>query len=79
MKQHDKMRNLTAHQLTEAAKKHDYIVVRHWSGVKVGVNCRFVLTKSMQYKARNNPETRFMSYYPCSFMEYISLKEPFIL
>lgn len=70
-----KVRYLTVKQLRQTASKYKYIAVRYDDGV-IGINCKIQNTKKAK-SASDETVTNAISYYPISFMEYISLKTPF--
>ena len=68
------MENLTVRQLLKACKENDYIIVRYPSGNSHAINCKVgeLAFKLGDYDMEK--QTRFISYSPCNFMEYISRK-----
>lgn len=68
--------NLTVIEIKKACNENDYIAMRHSSGDLVGINCKVGRMKLMVNKP--NVVTRYQSYKPISFMEYISIKTPFV-
>jgi len=72
------MKNITAKQLNEICKAHDFILARFPNGYKMGINCKVANLQSV--KKRYNPKniTSFVSYKPCGILEYIQHKHPFI-
>ena len=72
------MKNLTAQQLYEACMNHRFLILRYSSDNSViAVNCKVARLKILsKFKTIEQP-TKFISYMPCGFMEYISKKVPF--
>jgi hypothetical protein len=70
------MKNMMVSQIKKACEENRFIVLRHASGFLMGVNCRVATLKKLEDKV--DLETDYMSFYPASFHEYISLKAPFI-
>ena len=69
---------MTAGQLYNACKSHQYLVLRY-ANVKltIAVNCKLAMLKRFDEFKDNDIKTKFISYYPCGFMEYISKKIPY--
>lgn len=74
------MKNLTAQQLYELCKMHRFLILRYKSDNSIiAVNCKVArLTILSKFEKIDQP-TKYISYSPCGFMEYISLKIPFII
>jgi len=74
------MKNLTRQQLQNASLIHKYMILRYRNGSCIAINSKVTRTKKPVEKLAKNPHkrTNFISFKPCSFMEYISLKTPFI-
>ncbi len=74
------MRRLTMKQIDYICKNNKYIVLRYFDNETIAVNCRIseISKRKHKDKLNLNKKTNFISYYPCSFQEYISLKTPFI-
>ena len=70
--------NLTAKQLYNICLKNKYIIVRYVNGQITAINCKVVTLKIFDNIKNKNHHTRFISYKPCSFMDYISNKTPFM-
>jgi hypothetical protein len=72
------MKNLTVKQLLNICKENRYILARYPDGFQVGINCK--IAKIAQKNQNYNPtkETRFVSYLPCSFNEYLNNKAPYV-
>lgn len=72
-------KNLTVGQLLNAAEKHDYLLCRFPSGYQIGINSKVAKIAAKTGACDNlSLETEFVSYKPCSFMEYINHKHAFI-
>ena len=72
------MKNLTAKQLYDACINHKFLVLRYEKDNSIiAVNCKIARFKMFdEFKKKDSP-TKFIGYYPCGFMEYISNKVPF--
>jgi hypothetical protein len=68
---------MTTKQLKSALRKHPFILARHESGLQIGINSK-VLNMAAKRHNNDNEETWYQSFNPCSFMEYISHKTPFV-
>ncbi len=68
--------NLTVMQLKTACSENDYIAVRHSDGDVIGINCGLARIRLMINKP--NLVTQYVSFKPIGFMEYISIKNPFM-
>lgn len=67
---------MTIHQLLKTCSKHPYILVRHEQYGLVGVNSKVAmirLKKKVLFQ-----ETYIQSFQPCTFNQYISMKNPFL-
>lgn len=71
------MGKLTVGQLRKAGRGKRYIAVRTLLGYEYGVNCRVFKMEPLKSK-NGNKETRFYSFREIDFMEYLTLKTPFI-
>jgi len=74
------MKNISAQKLYEACMNHRFLILRYSSdNLVIAVNCKIArLTVLSKFKNINQP-TKFISYSPCGFMEYITKKAPFIV
>jgi len=72
------MKNLTQRQMYFICKQYQYIIVRFSDGDIVGVNCKLINIKRFENHKNSNQKTGIISFYPCSFMEYISKKSGFV-
>lgn len=66
---------ITKDSLKKICNENKYIALRYFDLEKHYINCKVVNI------AKHDPdmvETCYIGYYPCSFMEYISNKQPFI-
>jgi len=74
------MRNLTAQQLYQACINHRFLMLRYAKDNSIiAVNCKIIRFKYLsKFKSIDQP-TKFIGYIPCGFMEYISLKIPFLI
>lgn len=70
---------MTAQQLYEACMNHRFLILRYRKdNYIVGVNCKIArLTVLSKFKSVKQ-QTKFISYYPCGFMEYITHKVKFL-
>ena len=70
--------NLTAQQLYNACMNHRFLILRYSrDNTTIAVNCRIArFTYLSKFKDSEQP-TKFISYTPCGFMEYITNKVPF--
>jgi hypothetical protein len=64
-------------ELWSATQRHDYLAVRWSDGTVTGVNSRLALLNDHNLYPIDDTETRFVSYHPISFQEYIRIKTPF--
>jgi hypothetical protein len=71
------MKYLTFKQLDEACKKHAYLILRFGSGHQMGVNTKVSKLSKKKYGFKENHISDFVSFRPCSFIEYIQYKHPF--
>ncbi len=59
-------------------EKHDYVLLRNRANnMLIGFNCKVAVHREKQVAYDPNAESIFISYYPCTFMEYISHKVAF--
>jgi len=66
-------------ELLKALRENKYIALRLYSGKIIGYNCKAGLMSYKRSKLYNAYDgTRFQSFYPINFMEYISIKNPFL-
>jgi len=66
-------------ELLKALRENKYILLRTYDNKVLGVNCKAGLMSYKRSKLYNSYDgTRFQSFYPINFMEYISLKNPFL-
>lgn len=74
------MKKLRVYQIHNACQLYKYIVLRYPDGDCIAINCKVSKTKKPLaiYNKKPNRKTRFISFRTCSFMEYISLKTPFV-
>lgn len=72
------MKNLTAQQLYDACRNHQFLILRYARDNSIiAVNCKIARLKNLdEFKTMNSP-TKFISYNPCGFMQYISNKVPY--
>jgi len=71
------MDNITVKRLKDICSKHKYIMVRFRSGHPMGINCGVAfMDRNKNYEPSN--KTAFISYNSINFMEYISIKHPFL-
>jgi len=72
------MKNLTAQQLYDACRNHQFLVLRYAKDNSViAVNCKIIRSNYLDKFKTSEQTTKFISYFPCGFMEYISKKVPF--
>lgn len=72
---------LTAKLVHEILSTNKYVILRHWTGKEIGVNAGIINTKkgSLNFtKSKMHWRTKYISFRPCSFQEYISKKGYFI-
>lgn len=73
------MKNLTAQQLYEACMIHRFLILRRSKDNSViAVNCKIARFSILSKFKSVKQQTKFISYHPCGFMEYITKKVPFI-
>lgn len=71
---------MTIAQVLKAVGSNNFIVLRERDNSTIGINCKILKTKTIRKiltEKHLNTKTRFYSYFPCNFMEYISEKVPF--
>ena len=68
---------MTVKNLIKACKENKYILLRHELGFVLGVNCKAPFIDKRPI-INENRETQYIGFIPCSFMEYISNKNPFV-
>jgi hypothetical protein len=76
------MENITISQIKKALDSFDFIILRERNGFRFGINCRIIKLKTVQnilLSKHGNKKTRFISFTPCSFQEYINYKAPFVV
>jgi hypothetical protein len=73
-----KIKSLTVKKLHQICSQNKYILLRERGGILVGVNCKVSPIGFKKFKGNINVPTNFVSYFPCSFHEYISNKIPFL-
>lgn len=75
-----RMNLLTKGILLNVCKKEKYIAIRGRDGYLIGFNCRCAFIEPNYTNLKNNSKekTRFISYFPISFNEYLTIKIPFI-
>ena len=64
---------ITPDQLRKICSEHKYIILRHYSGCKIAINCRVAFFKSCKWKKVRNGNI-WVSWKPCDLHEYISYK-----
>ena len=74
--------NLTIGQIKKAISSSDYILCRDQNGFLHGINSKIMNTKKIKSSLENRGKdglTIWIGWKPCTFMEYINYKDPFIL
>lgn len=71
---------MTRQQVFKAATNHKYLLLRLYSGEKLGINCKVLSCKLNQQRINQEPdkETPFTGFIPCNFDQYISYKIPYL-
>lgn len=65
-------------QIKKAVQENNYILLRSGASNKlIGFNCKVALHREKQVAYDPNARSMYVSYKPCSFMEYITHKVPF--
>jgi len=74
------MKKLRIYQIHNVCQLHKYLLLRYPDGHYIAINCKVVNTKKLlkKFDKKPNAKTNFVSFRACSFMEYISLKTPFL-
>ena len=74
------MKRLRVYQIHNACQLYKYLILRYPNGDCIAINCKVAKTKKplKRFNKKPNGKTNFVSFCPCSFMEYISLKTPFL-
>ena len=72
------MKNMTVKQIKKVCSEHKYILLRLESGALVGINCKIGKFAEKMHEYSDTHETKYVSYIPCSFHEYLNYKYPFI-
>lgn len=65
-------------QLLKAIERNSFIALRTYAGNTIGINCKIKNTKRINDTKSIKGHSSFISFKPISFMEYISLKVPFM-
>jgi len=76
-----KPKNLSRQQIHNACQVNKYIVLRYSKSNRcIAINCKVSKHRKLSDKLAKKPhkKTNFISFRPCCFMEYISLKTPFL-
>lgn len=76
-----KDQRLTTKQVKKILESNKYVLMRKTDGELIGINCKLVTYDRMKIhftKSKMNWRTRYVSYKPCSFNEYLSHKGYFI-
>jgi len=68
---------MTVSEFKKALTTHRFILARHNLGFQVGLNSKILGILSKK-KVKGSVQTNYVSFTPCSFMEYISKKTSFI-
>jgi len=72
------MKRLTAQQLYDACRNHQFLLLRYAKDNSViAVNCKIARFKMFDEFKTKDSATKFISYNPCGFMEYITNKVTF--
>lgn len=72
------MGNITAGKLYKACIENKFLILRYsHDNSTIAVNCKIIMLKKFDKFKNNTTQTQFISYQPCSFMEYISKKTRF--
>lgn len=74
----NKMKNLTKAQLKAILEKHEYVLLRDRNGEQFGINSKCMNLALKRINFKDNDESKYLSYRPVSFIEYINYKTPFI-
>lgn len=69
---------MTFNQLKKAIENNTYVLLRTYSGILVGVNCKALKMMLTRHEYEPRKKSIYESYQPCSFSEYISHKTAFI-
>lgn len=69
--------NLTTNQLVKACEENRFLLLRDNVGV-YGFNAAVAKLKRVAERRKADLETNYVSYRPCTFMEYLNYKIPFI-
>lgn len=72
---------ITAKRVKEVFETNKFVILTHWSGWEIGINCKTINTKMGRLnftKSKLRMKTRYISFRPCSLNEYISKKGYFI-
>jgi hypothetical protein len=70
-------KNLTSQQLAKGASNYRYIACMDRYCNEYGFNCHIAKLSAVKKQLEANKETMFIGYREISFMEYISIKNPF--
>lgn len=68
------MKRMTFKQILSACNNHKYIIFRHGSGFTAAFNSKIAQFSIEKHKPNMESESKFISYQPCSFNQYISNK-----
>jgi len=73
----NQIQKLTVDQVKKAGAQNKFIAFRHSDGSVVGINTGIMKFRQFSVLLPTT-RTKFVSYYPISFMEYITIKIPFV-
>ena len=69
---------MTREQLHKVCENNNYIVLTYLDNSVSAFNCKAALLSRFSNTKKNSAKTKFKTWRKCTFMEYLSLKTPFI-
>jgi len=68
---------LTIKQVRDACNKYPYLLLRESNGYVMGINSKVAFMGRNKHRD-GNKKTEFIGFRPCSLIEYIEYKHPFM-
>jgi hypothetical protein len=66
---------ITPDQLRKICSENKYIILRHYTGGKIAINCKVAFCKANKWG--DGKQSPWVSWKPCNLNEYITFKTPF--
>jgi hypothetical protein len=73
-------KRLTVAQIVDAARKNKYLLLKDYDNCQIGFNSMIIGTKEFNKRYSNamSKKTRYVSFLPCSFHEYLNWKTQYV-